>query len=245
MVIDTETNDVEVESPSTVPVQLGYALVVNHKLVDSDDYYINWTLGDKAIPVDTYQRRLIFAKQGMEAKGKKYHTTWEKVAAHGWEPVEALLYYRALIADALNNGYAIVAHNGYSFDRILLQHWWRRIGQALFIAPNRLVDTGLLEKANQMDWSPPLPGSCPRDYWYNKIRDQHSRVRWSLDTHCAKRYNLSERYKLEMGHAHEAGFDCILCHHLLESMYELSLKGECDAAGNSRMCRLQQAPYAG
>jgi hypothetical protein len=225
LVIDTETTDVDVESPATLPVQLGYALVIDRKLEDSADYLVNWTLGPKAVPQPVFADALMRAKVGMERKGKIYHSTWESIGRDGLEPVEALRDFRDLVALALDHGYAIVAHNGYAFDRILLQHWWRRVGETLFIPPERLIDTGLLEKSYQMGWSPPLVDSCPRDYWYNKIRDARSRVRWSLDGACVTGYDLVARHKLDLSQAHNAGFDCVLCHYLLEAMRERAESG--------------------
>jgi DNA polymerase III epsilon subunit-like protein len=222
---DTETQGKDPESPSTLPVQLGYAVVSGGKLVDHGDYLLNWTLGPHAVPEGQFATSLIETASRMAELGKPYHTTWDLIRDGGIEPGEALALFSDLLTSAVSSGMSLVAHNGYTYDRVMLEHCTRRRGIPLSIDPERLVDTGLLEKCFQMGWEPPQPGSCRRREWYNKIAEANSFVRWSLDRACSERYGLPARHGLSVDLAHSAGYDSVVCHHLLEAMRERAGEG--------------------
>lgn len=114
LVLDTETQGVEVDSPRVVPVQLGYALVVDGRCVDHDDYLVDWTRGAAAMAEDAFRGSLDAVRAAMASKGKPYHVDWESIRASGLSPEEALGALGEIVVDALDNGYEIVGHKGLS-----------------------------------------------------------------------------------------------------------------------------------
>jgi len=217
---DTETQGLNPESPSTLPVQIGFTLVLGRRIESWGDYVVDWTKGRSPVDPGWFFRSLEEVASRMAAAGKAYHVTPALVRSRGVPPEEALEAFGALVGDALAGGLQLVAHNGYGYDRPLIEGCSRRAGRPIAVDPERLVDTGLLEKCRRLGWDPPHPGESPRRHWYNKIRDRRARVKWSLDVACEEEYGLSRRHGLGTAAAHSAGFDCVCSHHLLEAMRE-------------------------
>lgn len=217
LAFDTETNGLKIDSPSVVPTQIGFALVLDREVVEFGDFLLDWTRGESALDAEAFRGSLEETKHHMEKQGKTCHVDWPGIRSSGHEPVAAMARFRDLILEALAiPGCELVAHNGYGFDRVLLDHWWRRMGLDFEIDVERLIDTGLIEKSRRLGWAPPAAGTCRRREWYNKIRDCRSRVRWSLDEACEEEYGLMAKRGLDARQAHSAGFDAVACHYLLE-----------------------------
>lgn len=220
LVFDTETQGLAVESPRTLPTQVGFALIKNRKLDSFGSFYLNWCVGPAAVDPVWFQQSLRETAAAMEKKGKKYHGVWSTIEDEGVDPLLGLEQFRLLFSDCYAKGYSFVAHNGFAYDRPLLEHCWRRNGLSFEIDVERMVDTGLLVKCEQLQWTPPLPGSCLRRDWYRKIAAARSRVRWNLDVFCNEKYGLQSRHGLNPEEAHSAGYDSVVCHSLLEAMRE-------------------------
>lgn len=225
LVFDLETQGRDPESPSTLPTQLGYALVADGELDEYGDYMLNWTVGPEAVDVAWFQATLADTQDAMARRGKPYHTTWEIIAQEGVEPVEGLRAFLDLFETCAANEWPVVAHNGYAYDRVLLEHCWRRIGMPHVMNVEMLVDTGLMEKCFRVGWNPPLPNSCPRERWYRRVSTARSRVKWSLDVACTEEYGLAQRHGLDLSQAHSAGHDAVVTHHLLAAMRERADQG--------------------
>lgn len=114
-----------------------------------------------------------------------------------------------------------VAHNGYRFDYPMIKkNMARYIGVENFsFGPGGLFDTGIVEKANQMEDNPtvwPKPKELLSAYFMRVGSYRVAGVPWSLDDHCVPTYQLDRKYSLDMEKAHSAEFDAYLCHLLME-----------------------------
>lgn len=219
LVIDTETNGAQPNSDCTLVTQFGFTLVENSQVVASDGFLLNWALPDSNVDPGWFRQSLIDTATAMAKKGKPYQTSWERIEREGNDPFEMLEEARAILIEAAAGDYAIVGHNVYAYDLPVLERHFRYLDRPYKIPADRVIDTGLMEKARQMGWTPPHPGECPRADWYHEVRNTFSRVKWSLDSHCAAAYNLLDD-QLDSTMAHDAAVDCLLTHRLLEKMAE-------------------------
>lgn len=227
LVFDTETNGLNPESPSTLPLELGYALVQGRRATNWASVLIDWTKGPDPVDPGWFFRSVEQTAEAMHSRGKAYHLTPRRLIDEGVSPREAFDAFLDLLRVNADGGAPLVAHNGFGYDRVLIEASARRLGRLIEIDPETLIDTGLLEKCLGLGWTPPLPGSALRKNWYDEIRGKRATVRWSLDVHCEQKYNLSARHGQDVSAAHSAGFDSLVTHHLLEAYREL-------ASGDSR-----------
>jgi len=224
VVFDNETTGTQVASPATFITQFGYAIVKGRRCVDNFAVVLNWSLGLEAIPVERYCRMIADVTSGMAARGSQYQVSWRMIVDQGVEPLAALDGFRAILEDAQQAGLPLVGHNAYAFDRVLNEHAFRRYDMPFKFDVENLIDTGILEKCRRLGYSPPVPGACSREDWFDRVSRKVASVKWSLANACVPEYGLLERLGGETSRAHDAGFDCLLTHHLLEAMRERALQ---------------------
>lgn len=223
---DTETNGPRPEDPKTLPVQVGFAVYGGGRLSCWGDFLVDWSRGRSPVDRAWFYGSVVEVREKMASLGKPYHVTPEMIERDGVAPEEAMVELRSL----LDCGLPLVAHNGYAFDRRLLEACSRRVGVPIAIDVERLVDTGMIEKAFRLGWTPPLPGSCRRADWYQEVSSKIAKgVHWSLDRACEERYGLSKRHGLGTASAHSAGFDSVACATLLGAFGELAAGGSAAA----------------
>ncbi len=119
--------------------------------------------------------------------------------------------------------YAFVMHNGYNFDAPrLCTHFERWLNAPLDFGPNSIWDTGMIEKACQLN-SVPDPRETMRA-WARRVGGVRAKgVMWALDAHCVPKYDLEARHGLATADAHGAGYDSYVTHLLFEHYRELAL----------------------
>lgn len=222
---DTESNGLNPEAPTTYPVQVGYAVYGGGRLKRWGDLVVDWSKGG-VCDRDWFYESVDATARKMASLGKAYHVTPARLDREGVAPAEALDAFRGL----LGCGLPLVAHNGFGFDRKLIEACSRRAGVPISIDVEGLIDTGMIEKAFRLGWTPPLPGSCLRADWYREVGSKIAKgVHWSLDRACEVEYGLSRRHGLGTGAAHSAGFDSVACGTLLEVYKELAAGGSAAA----------------
>jgi hypothetical protein len=159
----------------------------------------------------------------MAKTGRTYQMTYEALVGRA-DPAATLAEYRDLILAHRAGGYAFVMHNGFNFDAPRLcaaVDRWAPPGPPLEFGADDIWDTGMLEKAGQIN-SVPDPADTMRA-WARRVGGARVKgVAWALDRHCVPKYDLAARHGLDMAHAHGAGFDARVTHLLFETFRELA-----------------------
>lgn len=225
-VFDFETSGVSFSQD--LIVEAGYAIVRDRKVEHGGAVILDWTRSP-LIDQQWLQDRLESTKYHVENKkgvptGRTYHYSHDRLAQEGEDPIASLTEFYHLIKDCLDRKELLVAHNGWYFDRNMLdQHVVRFMtGQAkLPWTANSIFDTGLTEKAAQLG-----PRGLPRPEdnltsFYRRIRDWRVSIKWALDNHCVPKYGLAEKHSLDMDAAHTGDFDCQVTSYLFEHWREM------------------------
>jgi len=227
LVFDLETTGLN--PGSDLAVQIGYCLVKGGKPVDQMGVILDWTSMPDKFPHEKLRSKLAATKQAMEFKdgqptGKKYHHTFERMRDEGIPPLTALSLVYDLFQEVRKQKHFFMAHNGYHFDVPFIEGHFNHFlsgkyggitREPFYFNDNDLFDTGMVEKGSQSQ-SVPWASDTVKSW---SLRTQHERLRnvkWSLDMACVPRYKLAEKYGLDMNAAHDAGFDCYVCHLLFE-----------------------------
>ena len=236
VVFDLETTGTAFGSKAPVKgyhdliTQIGHCIVRNRKLGANDGLILNWYSPEyqalHEYPDVMSERWLSDSLARLEQiftdKGRVYQVPEARMRADGADPKYVLEFYHDLFTRSRAKALFFVGHNACSFDsRFLRYHFQHYLGKDFKFGANELLDTGMIEKASQMTASNlPWPGDTMRD-WCERIYAVPQRIKWNLDHHCANKYQLAERFDLS-GEAHDAGFDCLLTHHLFETYRDIA-----------------------
>jgi DNA polymerase III epsilon subunit-like protein len=201
LVIDIETsgfrfNPPEGEKPDVV-VQMGYAAVRDRKVVVNSAHYIKRPRGT-------------MKGEALKVTG----ITDDILQEQGEEPNEFYPRFVQLLQLYRRSGCMFVGHNIVSFDGPFMSAELRRQGMEFSFGKADFIDTGCIFKAAQMQ-SRPGPKETLGDY-FNRIRHTRSRVKWRLEF-AIKSYEIDKKHNLDLEQAHDAGFDCLMTHYLLEA----------------------------
>jgi len=199
---------------------VGWAVVVDGVLVNNEDLVLNWA-EDPLTDQSWLQDRIYKQQQGMAAGGRSCKLTYERLF-DGVPPVEGLGVLFELLQTYINAGEYIVGHGVWNFDRNMVLAHTRRYfgGSAMPWDENRIIDTGLIEKAAQMNRQPHAGETLGE--WYKRINGGRSKAKWALEPYCAEKYDLANRFNLDLSLAHGGGFDCVLTHALMETFREIA-----------------------
>jgi DNA polymerase III epsilon subunit-like protein len=185
-----------------VIVQLGVAVVQDREMTENMAVYIKrppGTMSDGA----------------REVTG----ITDELLAEKGVEPEEIYPKLITLFQLYRDSKCMYMGHNMVGFDAPFLAADFERHGHAFKIAPNEYMDTGMLFKAAQLRQSPGQREDLHR--FFCRIKDTRSRAKWNL-TLATQMLGVDKKHGLDMGAAHDAGFDCRATHLLFEEMRALA-----------------------
>jgi DNA polymerase III epsilon subunit-like protein len=230
LVFDIETTGLDINID--LPAQIGWAVVENNKLVDSGSRFMNWASNrskeDYAWLVDRVNR----TKQQFEFKhgyatGNVYSVSIERMLV-GDNPEKVLSDFYKLFTECRKNGFGFLAHNGLRHDQPIIDRVLNQLsgGEMRFrFKPNDYFDTLSIEKSVQI-----FPEVAHNETWLDFARRAYHlgghKVKGSLDRHCSVKYDLPNKHNLCMDKAHEADFDCVLTHHLMQEYRELSQGSE-------------------
>lgn len=209
LVFDVETTGLDTNSD--LVTQIGYCKVVEGVSVSCGDVILDWTK-ERGVDSVWFESRLRNCEREMNARGKTCQITFDRVIAEGQRPVEVLEGFLALLKETVAEGGHLLAHNAWGFDIPMLERHFRQFLNTPFRFPPELVwDTGMIEKGRQLAILP--AHEMTMHQYYNQIRGRRiAGVMWSLDKHCAQTYEIVEKHGVDLASAHDAGFDCMLCH---------------------------------
>jgi DNA polymerase III epsilon subunit-like protein len=230
LVFDIETTGLDTNMD--LPAQLGWAVVENNRVVDSGARFMNWLDDRSPEDVNWIEQRILRTKQQFEFKngfatGNVYSVSADRMRA-GEKPVKVLSDFCKLVADCRKNGFSFLAHNGLRHDQPIIDRVMGEVseGEMRFrFKPSDYFDTLSIEKSVQI-----LPELSPNESWLDFARRAYHlggyKIKGSLDRHCSVKYDLPRKHGLSMEKAHEADFDCVLTHHLMQEYKEIARSAE-------------------
>lgn len=220
-VLDIETTGLDPEVD--LILNIGHVIVRDGRAVSRMESFLDWTR-DSRVDHDWLQDRMESTRWEMAQRGREYKMSYEKLVRCGEDPVVVLQRYHDLIKDQQKEKSAFVMHNGYNFDAPwLCTHFHDWLGERLEFGPNEIWDTGMIEKACQLDSVPDLCESMRS--WAKRVGGiQAKGVKWSLDAHCVPKYDLERRFNLNVADAHGAGYDSYVTHLLFEEFRRMAME---------------------
>lgn len=203
---------------------IGSILVKDGDIVEEWDQILDWT----QMPVSQVDpcwltKKIATINTQLRLADKPQHLTLDWLRA-GYNPLIALQQFVTRLADVTQRKIPIVNHGLIKFDIPMLSnqtHIW--LGAPFLFKRTQVFDTAAIEKAIELRLSPPAPcSSGSKLLQYQKaVLDLKTSVRFALDTHCAKKYNLWSQTGLSPSVAHLALNDTKLCHCLLSTYRKL------------------------
>lgn len=221
LIVDVETNGMAIKDQLILPTQLGYLLAVGREQVDCGAIVVNWA---RVLPRHlqaAFWEKARRTEQNMRERGRECKVTTARIRDEGADPHEAWAAYREMIMTAQANGIGIAGHNIYAFDCPLLERVGLQMESPLEFQALQLLDFGLFEKALSAGLEFPHTDKGPLDQWYRYVRSAFSKGKWSL-THCLEKYRLIVTHELASIGAHDAAYDCVACHLLVEAYRALA-----------------------
>jgi DNA polymerase III epsilon subunit-like protein len=210
---------------SDVIVEWGHCIVRDCKVVKKLGMVINWygsgllEYGDGGLT-----RRLQRVREGMAADGRTFRITPAVMRKEGVSPEVALPWMFEFLSMLQSQEEMLVVHNGWKFDIEMIEnHFLNCMGERFEFDPNRVIDTGAIEKASQIfdDYrAVPQPGETLKDYFLRIANWRLPGVKWNLDTWCMEKYDLAGKYGADPEKAHTAEHDAWLLHLLMEEFRE-------------------------
>lgn len=219
LVIDTETSGF---SPTAdVLVDLGWLYAQNDVVVNNGNWLLDWS----KVPGVSHafiQEQLKRQSAAYAQIGRPHYYSWERLCAEGRDPREAIPQYVKMIYDAITSDTKIVGHGLWFDQRVINGHTNEYMNYYELPWQNAHVfDTGLLEKAIQVGILP--EASEPLADFSRRVDDTPIKgIKWNMESHCVPKYQLRERFGMNMQFMHTAGFDCALIHHLLQTFKQLA-----------------------
>jgi hypothetical protein len=220
LTFDVETSGFSFEID--VITEFGAVRVRDGKPVEKIEVIINWT-GREVPPHNWLCTRLEDLARKLRADGKSLSTNIARMRSQGVPAEEGLKRILAIFAQASADKIPVCAHHGYGFDERMLETNFTgfSIADSFSFGDSRLIDTEALEKAlegqTQRDMTP-RSGETLR-VWCKRMIGQRLKCIYSnLDTHCFTKYRWRERHNADPGNCHNALFDALLVHYLMEDL---------------------------
>ena len=210
--------------------QIGHCIVRGGEVKHSAGVVLDWTRPEVASTHEFDVMRdqqwlrdqLDFLDKVFTEKGRTYQVPYTKMQAEGRDPIEIIRGYYDIFNDAREQGLKFVGHNAWGFDVKMVRYHFRQcLNEDFKWRSDEVIDTGMIEKAIQdadnENISLPWPTENLKTWSRRIANSPRAGISWNLDQHVVNKYNLIERYNLNMDEAHDAGFDCYLTHLLLET----------------------------
>lgn len=205
-------------------VEIGHVLVEDGKVVDKLNLVLNWYELD-VVPSAWLDYKL---NQMRYIVGPGWRLLPEVVKAEGINPLQALRFYYKLFQTWAQRNMPFVAQNGINADEPMLRGNLNRFLNRPFEIPaNSYFDTGAIFKANQV-WqshdnelanyrSVMLPSRTDtlKSYFQRICGVRIRGLQWSLKL-ILEHYDLIQKHKLDATKLHNAGFDAMCLHLIME-----------------------------
>ena len=202
LVLDLETSGLRWNpapgKKADVIVQIGYAAVKDGLVVENNAHYLRRAAGTMSPEAE----RITRINDGM-------------LQQFGEPPMEFYQRLLPMLQLYMDSNCMIVGHNAISFDMPFLNAELGREGLSFDYSNDRLLDTGCLFKAVQLETVPGPDETL--GMFLRRVRHTRSRVKWNL-SYAMATLELDREFDLDLDQAHDAGFDCLMTQMLFEKL---------------------------
>lgn len=230
VVLDIETSGLAPHYDKIL--QIGHCLVIDRVAVDRRSVLLDWTKARDRTKVydddiDKLKESIEVVRKAVTDKGKPFHTTWDRLRVEGEDPYKALREYAEWVREIVENGWFLVMHNGYHFDCKFLENAFKEYAPDLapkggvWFPDNAVFDTGVIMKAAQIDLVPRYQETL-KQFSMRVTSERRKGVYWSLNEYSVPKLGLDKKYNLQAEKAHDAEYDCYVCHLLFEELRGLA-----------------------
>lgn len=240
--IDIETTGLSPEKDFIV--QIGHCLVSQGQVVDSCDFFVDWTKSTDRTKlttrdIDFIQQSLSRVSSLMKSRGKNWQIDWNTLCHKGDCPIEVFESYTDLFSYVQKENLPVVAHNGYKFDVPFIDKFLRRcfsnypfVKNAAAISKTFLIDTGALIKAAQLPTTM-RPGEQLNSFYKRVVNAYAPNISWSLNEFAVPYFQLDRRGCIDTFKAHTSSYDAYVCSLLLEEIKHRSNREESHELGET------------
>lgn len=218
LVFDMETTGLFIDNPDhppDLPVDIGHCIVRDKEIINQGGFILNW-VDYPGIDLDWLESRFVFLRKRFAEQGKTYHYSIERLQEEGKDPDKVLWFYRQLFEKNRAAKAAFVGHNAISFDAPMFNQALNEIlGLGWEFRDDELFDTGIMEKALRAEMFPCLDDETLRGFFVRVRNARRKGIMWKIEV-CIERYDLANRFNLDLSTLHGAEADCVVCHHLFE-----------------------------
>lgn len=209
----------DLETTGTSPMrgdlitQAAYTAFFGGHLALQGSRVLDWSAGGGPLEhAGVYRERVEEICAKFASRGGVYQVPWERVLAEGAPAEEALAEMLGVLTAADAGGAWLAGHNVFSFDLPFLREAFARAGVRgdWRFPPDRVIDTGLVEKWRLLGHLPPSPGAGAVERWWRECAARRGVKGWGLSSGCAERYGLegvARAMGAPDGNAHDAVFD--------------------------------------
>lgn len=219
LVLDLETTGFS--KANDLIVSIGHVIVEDGVVADRMEAFLNWA-DHPGVNQVWLEDKMRYTAEKMAERGRTYQISYADLYQKGVEPIGVLESYYQLLVEMRAAGYGFVMHNGYNFDApFLCNHFHRWLGKDLAFGDNEIWDTGVIEKASQINSIPDRRDTMRA--WAKRVGAARVKdVHWGLADHCVPKYDLAARFGLDPTQAHGAGYDSYVTHLLFEEFRRLA-----------------------
>ena len=214
-------------SKTDLIVEIGHCIAHDGQAVHRMNAVLDWTkheyVDQKWLKerLEYVRKQVEFDKDG-KPTGKKYHMTYDRMAAEGQPPEEVLEFYFNLFWKMRQNDGFWIGQNLLSFDeRVFNQHLQEFVGYEWKFEQDEVFDVGAIFKATNLTLLPYKDESL-RKYFTRVNQASGKGLKWNIEA-CMEHYKLRDKYAehLAGGECHTAGFDCYVCQLIFEEQRRL------------------------
>lgn len=201
-------------------VEIGWAIVRKRQIVDCDSAVLNW-YAYPGMDHNWLTERLHRTASKSAENGVHYHFTPERLLAEGGPPIEILQRGLDLLQSAMARDEALVGQSVWSFDRRMLDAAKVRFVDGLPVPwlVGGVLDVGLFEKSSQIETKRPWVGESYNEWLQRSLGG--GGVKWSMFNHIIPKYELAQRFNLDLSQAHRAALDCRCVWAAMETFREI------------------------
>lgn len=210
-------------------LEIGHTMVENGVIVDQLNVVLNWYDHFKTAPE---QMQLDYKLNQMRSIVGPSWRLLPDALRTGTEPLSVLRFYQKLFATWAERGLPFVAQNGQAADeRMLHGNFSRFLDRGFSLPPNGYFDVGGIFKATQIyaategdlqnfkSIALPYRTDTLKDYFKRVLSTRISGLKWSLSL-MLSHYNLLEKRGCDLSKLHNAEYDSMCLHWLMEEFRE-------------------------
>lgn len=192
---------------------IGFCAVERGEPVFYEGKFLNWYEYDKKVITDSWlDKKLMDLSWKM---GDKWHgISPETLREKGEPPLDVLEYMLAVFEEYREKGAVFAAHNMLRTDAPLVQLTLAEfIGAEWIFYDDEVLDTAAVEKAAAIGVLPD-PAETVTGY-FKRVLGIRSTAKYNMDL-CVSKYAMDESYDFDLNERHQADFDALLVHYLIE-----------------------------